>query len=89
LEPHWDSISRMIGECDVTNIRANAVVILYALQFRNAFKVQYTKDGVDPDFTSQNDEDREEREDESNTTPKRHDLLEWFCWLVGHNSHVP
>jgi hypothetical protein len=41
--------------------RANAVVILYALQIRNVFEVQYTKDGVDPELTSQNDEDRRKR----------------------------
>jgi hypothetical protein len=68
-------------------LRANAVVLLYAMKFRNAFEMQYTSDGKPLNYEKA-DED-ELGEGEKDTPPKDHSAESWFVWMADKNFHVP
>jgi hypothetical protein len=77
----------MIGDCDTTNLRANAVVLLYAMKFRNVFEMQYTADGKPLNFEKAENEDF--GEGDKDTPPSDHNAESWFVWMADKNFHVP
>jgi hypothetical protein len=78
----------MIGDCDTTNLRANAVVMLYAMRIRNAFEMQYiTADGKPLDYEKA--EEDEFGEGDKDVLPKDHNAQSWFLWLADKNFRVP
>jgi hypothetical protein len=77
----------MIGDCDTTNIRANAVVMLYAMRTRSAFEMQYTADGRPLEY--EKEEEDEFGEGDTDALPKDHNASSWFLWLADKNFKVP
>jgi hypothetical protein len=77
----------MIGDCDTTNLRANTVVLLYAMKFRNAFEMQCTSDGKALNYEKAEEDDF--GEGDKDTPPKDHNVESWFVWMADKNFHVP
>jgi hypothetical protein len=76
----------MIGD-DTTNLRANAVVLLYAMKFRNIFEMQYTATGEPLNFEkAEGDEFGEGEKDEP---PRDLNPESWFVWMADKNFHLP